>query len=1673
MAYGSELPKDFTLDEPQQQEFEFGADLPEGFKVDEIKPRRDTTTPTLRPDTEISAPETPNLEPEAPKPAVTPEVATEAAKQEALDLGTFMNATLKSAGPQNARLIGNTIGALSDLDGGDETLDRYSNAIVDLGKKAEAGIASNKIVNLSDIGSIWDVDDYVANAAGEMLGSQVIPLAGGVAGGAAGSRLLPGRLKALGVGLGAAGGAFAGSNAMNIGSMRETLIEEGVTDRAMRGKWSIIGGGAMSTLDSVMPAGISQRALGEAKQALAKRIAKRLISGAWRGAAVEGSTEALQESLQYGVGKYVAGKDVDLNELADIAIESGVKGAIGGGFIRGAADALTPAAQDQAEADALAGRDETLDTPPQADTVPTGEVIPQQPQSTVTTTSPAAGEPTSPSIPQTTQVESESPASGPSRPSPASPEEEQLLTGAGFTLGDIYEMSPEQVAENVQVARDQGVELGPAIPATEPARDVFAQLADMQDGSRPRRGVYIAPGTVEHMRDRGMLDAALEYGEVVENVDGNGGIAIAQDEATAQRLNEDLAAGRPFQEVIGELTNSGTGKPEGATDVVRQIDPETGAVTQERVVAPQDIPATVEELREDGREVDVVGSDEALTAREARVQEEAAELPEGFELDQEPETQAPEQGEETGGPSAPADRGRAAEEASTAEAEGEVSPEEGPSEVAGETGSEEKGTAKAPAKVETKEQLDQAGEQVDTAPTEAQKEAGNYKKGHVKWQGLDVTVENPEGSTRSGTDANGERWEVRMPKPYGYIKRTEGADGDQVDITLVDPASSEVTIIDQKDLTTGKFDESKVFGGANAETARQVYNDSFSDGRAEDRIGAVTTISIDEFKDWLKNGDTRKPYGALEDLAPDTPTPSPIVEQPTEGGTTNEQGAKAQEPQPTTAERTSEAGTGENQEESVSQGTPTPQAEEAVPAQTGTRLSEQQQQDIAWLNEQGREDIAEQIERHGGRADLDRLNRKIVETLQAAAKDGGDWPRINPYGVYDKADVKKGDKWTLPFKKRGWKGGPEAEIAVLEAAPGVWVEAYDYNTPTSGGGGGLSISVSYPSRQEAIDTAVARMRKSVQLRPNDSAEGKTTVAAKKRISAWLDENFGGEADNVIDAEAVAVTAPDSAEQTTSPKTQSLLPFLKSLGGIKNEGGELTARELHKRLPGVVNNKTGLSLDEARQRAVDAGYLDDIGQITGAESESDINQLLSAIDDEIGGNKRFSREDAAQVEEDRLAQEAEDSADFMEANFSEKELAWLDKFDTVNMMRLIDGAREMEIELDVYSDADIARMVNLVSEGQDVDTAIEQALIYDPDPAGPTDVETVSDIPFGESGSLFESGQAGAETAEGAPAGSEGTQLPESGAAGEETTGQDLEPAPRRMTPREWVIDTYGEITPENWIEKLDANDGTLAIRDHETTGGKFWDMIGGPPTRSERQRVSEILPIGTRFRDAGMAVDGRVMGYNDDGAQVVVRYFNASPTDVPRERQKLARKGQEAYPVFFVRDGRVIHDAIMDIAEVTAVPLQADDVPMPGQASTQRGIRGNAVPETRDQFMEEALKSDMNRFWGPDGMLYKISGQTKGGYEVGMWKGPEGKFQELAPTKRGEKWTQEEAAEKAAEAAGFGATPLDEIGVSVEADVVDGTPGETETIQVSAAEAQKKIDQRLNGLFALKKCVLS
>lgn len=154
-------------------------------------------------------------------------------------------------------------------------------------------------------------------------------------------------------------------------------------------------------------------------------------------------------------------------------------------------------------------------------------------------------------------------------------------------------------------------------------------------------------------------------------------------------------------------------------------------------------------------------------------------------------------------------------------------------------------------------------------PSQAQIEAGNYKKGHIKVHGLDITVENPRGSERRGTDPDGKEWAHTMSDHYGYIKRTTGADNENIDTYVGNsPESEQVYIVDQIDQKTGGFDEHKVMMGFNSqEDAIQAYSSNFDKGW---KVGAVRTMNKDEFKSWLKDGDTKKPAG--DSAAPQSET---------------------------------------------------------------------------------------------------------------------------------------------------------------------------------------------------------------------------------------------------------------------------------------------------------------------------------------------------------------------------------------------------------------------------------------------------------------------------------------------------------------------------------------------------------------------------------------------------------------------------------------------------------------------------------------------------------------------------------------------------------------------------------------------------------------------------------
>lgn len=171
------------------------------------------------------------------------------------------------------------------------------------------------------------------------------------------------------------------------------------------------------------------------------------------------------------------------------------------------------------------------------------------------------------------------------------------------------------------------------------------------------------------------------------------------------------------------------------------------------------------------------------------------------------------------------------------------------------------------AKLEKLKKVDRAAHEAATSPhndlpepTQAEKEAGNYKMGHTaEIHGLDISIENPAGSVRSGVSPDGKKWKTELKHHYGYIRGTVGKDKDHIDVFIGEnPDSRKVFIVNQIDPETGRFDEHKVMLGFDSEAeARKGYLANY-DSTGKDRIGSIVEMDIDDFKAWLKKGDTKK-----------------------------------------------------------------------------------------------------------------------------------------------------------------------------------------------------------------------------------------------------------------------------------------------------------------------------------------------------------------------------------------------------------------------------------------------------------------------------------------------------------------------------------------------------------------------------------------------------------------------------------------------------------------------------------------------------------------------------------------------------------------------------------------------------------------------------------------------
>lgn len=173
------------------------------------------------------------------------------------------------------------------------------------------------------------------------------------------------------------------------------------------------------------------------------------------------------------------------------------------------------------------------------------------------------------------------------------------------------------------------------------------------------------------------------------------------------------------------------------------------------------------------------------------------------------------------------------------------------------------------------EKIATASAEVNTEPTEAQKEAGNYKKGHVQVGTFDITIEQPQGSVRKGTDADGKQWESKMNNTYGYIRGAVGVDGDHIDVFLSNDIDGwngrKVFVVDQYN-PDGSFDEHKVMLGFNdADEAKSDYLANYEKGWEDGRRIDVTAVNLEDFEKWIESSKRKtKPFGEYAGVKKET-----------------------------------------------------------------------------------------------------------------------------------------------------------------------------------------------------------------------------------------------------------------------------------------------------------------------------------------------------------------------------------------------------------------------------------------------------------------------------------------------------------------------------------------------------------------------------------------------------------------------------------------------------------------------------------------------------------------------------------------------------------------------------------------------------------------------------------
>lgn len=732
-------------------------------------------------------------------------------------VGRGFTAGLLQENPEN---LGSAVEGFGYLSGSTWAIDQ-GRAIQDWSKNA--GGVGKRGGNLFDADSLdsflTNLGEGVGSGAASMLPSVVAATAGAAGGSAVGSLAGP-----VGTGIGAVTGGFVGAGSasyvQSFGEVYTALKEAGV-DPQRAADLSRYAAVPIAGLDMIGLGAMARPFIGPVRKEVIHGLARRIATEAAKGATAEGITEAAQEFLKDATVTYETGRPLLTTERAKGWAEAGVIGAVLGG----AADAGAGFRRPEARRDPNAP-DPNLPPPKPGDIespIPTTDI--QRGRAIMDALIEGRMEDAL-GVGQPGQAAAQTAFALPAQ---VSDRDVEILRAGGVPEDEIARMSPAERRADAEELRRSGI--------TTPTQG-GSNAANLRPDLADRAGAAPALGAVRVPGDQGGAngDAQPAGAEAAPALPPAPSVVPGDADRDLAALNfDDLLPVRPTAADVRPIGVGGKA---------------TGGLVQPTAVGAQ------------GGKRDGTG----LGSPSVRGQ-----FPEGGRAA--PSPLPPDQIQGSNGPTREPSGVPAIGGAPTVPDRGSADLQPRNAEAPAPAGD---GSRAAPVTITHPDHIDAASADVAPAPTDGQKQAGNYRLGHARFAGMDISIETAKGGERSGTAPDGTKWSVTMPAAYGYVKGTKAIDGDQVDVYLAGADTGRAFVIDQYDPRTGRFDETKTVLGANsADEATAIYDAGFSDGSGPRRRAAVTEMSTEGFRQWATDGDHTRPAGGGPKLLPKSKRPGP------------------------------------------------------------------------------------------------------------------------------------------------------------------------------------------------------------------------------------------------------------------------------------------------------------------------------------------------------------------------------------------------------------------------------------------------------------------------------------------------------------------------------------------------------------------------------------------------------------------------------------------------------------------------------------------------------------------------------------------------------------------------------------------------------------------------------